>query len=160
MPAVVLALVVLAGLSEAAGRVLPIVARRAHVSAPFVAALMLTGTVVEATMIALWPLVAVAVAGLMDASTTVVLGWTAATVAPLVLAAVLALPLVGPFLHAALLVAVGTVMAGRLADASGLGWWEAALCVAVAGLGLAGVVGGVRYLMARLVAVGLRRTVA
>ncbi|MFI2703538.1 hypothetical protein [Cellulosimicrobium composti] len=160
MTAAVLALVALAGLSEAAGRVLPVVARRSRASGPLVAALMLTGTVVEAVVIVAWPAAAVAVARATGAAPGVTLGWTAATVAPLVLAAVLALPLVGPFLHATLLVAVGAAMAGRLADAAGAGWWAAAACVAVAGLGLAAAVEVVRFVVARVVATGSRRAVA
>ena len=64
MSTTVVVLLVLAGLSESAGRVLPLVARRPKMSARLVAGLMVTGTVVEGTVIALWPLAASTVADL------------------------------------------------------------------------------------------------
>ncbi|MFD8844634.1 hypothetical protein ACFV05_20545, partial [Streptomyces pseudogriseolus] len=64
MPPLVLALVLLAGLSEAAGRILPLVARRPEVSPPVVAGLLLTGTAVESAVVALWPLTAFTLAEL------------------------------------------------------------------------------------------------
>ncbi len=65
MPPLVLALVLLAGLSEAAGRILPLVARRPEVSPPVVAGLLLTGTAVESAVVALWPLTAYTLAELL-----------------------------------------------------------------------------------------------
>ena len=161
MSTTVVVLLVLAGLSESAGRVLPLVARRTKMSARLVAGLMVTGTVVEGTVIALWPLAASTVADLVqpvvapDATPlpgTAGRAWTPALVAPLPLAAVLAFPLLGPFLHVLLVAGVGVGLAGPLAAASGLGWWTAAGCIAVAGVGLAATVEVVRRLIARIIA--------
>jgi hypothetical protein len=159
--AAVIVLLVLAGLSESAGRVLPLVARRPKLSPRHVAGLMLTGTVVESTVFAVWPLAAWIVADLVqpivapDAaplSGTSGLAWTPALVAPLLLAAILAFPLLGPFLHVLLVAGVGTGLAGPLAAVSGLYWWTAAGCIAVAGVGLAATVEVIRRLTARLIA--------
>jgi hypothetical protein len=159
--AAVIVLLVLAGLSESAGRVLPLVARRPKLSPRHVAGLMLTGTVVESTVIAVWPLAAWIVADLVqpivapDAaplSGTSGLAWTPALVAPLLLAAILAFPLLGPFLHVLLVAGVGTGLAGPLAAVSGLYWWTAAGCIAVAGVGLAATVEVIRRLTARIIA--------
>jgi hypothetical protein len=161
MSMTVVVLLLLAGLSESAGRVLPLVARRPKLSARLVAGLMVTGTAVEGTVIALWPLTAWAVADLVqpvvapDAAPlpgTTGLAWTPALVTPLLLAAVLAFPLLGPFLHIMLLAGVGAGLAGPLAAASGLGWWAAAGCIAVAAVGLAATVEVVRRLIARIMA--------
>jgi hypothetical protein len=120
-----------------------------------------TGTVVEGTVMALWPLAAWTVADLVqpvvapDATPlpgTIGLAWTPALVAPLLLAAVLAFPLLGPFLHILLMASVGAGLAGPLATASGLGWWTAAGCIAVAGIGLAATVEMIRRLIARIIA--------
>lgn len=157
----VVVLLVLAGLSESAGRVLPLVTRRPKLSPRLVAGLMVTGTVVEGTLFALWPLAAWTVAELMrpimvpDAAPlpgTAGLTWTPALIAPLVLAAILTFPLLGPFLHVLLVAGVGAGLAGPLAAASGLGWWTAAGCIAVAGGGLAATVEVVRRLIARMLA--------
>ena len=157
----VVVLLILAGLSESAGRVLPLLARRGKLSSPLVAGLMVTGTFVEGTMIALWPLAAWTVAAVVqpiaapDAPPlpdTTGLTWTPALVAPLLLAAVLAFPLLGPLLHILLVAGVGAGLAGPLATASGLGWWAAAGCLAVAGVGLAATVDLIRRLIARIVA--------
>lgn len=152
-PAVVVLLLV-AGLSEAVGRLLPVIARRASASRPIVAGLLLTGTLVEGTVIALWPLTAWTLARLVLPAPAlphaVAPGWTPGLIAPLVLAAVLAFPLLGPFLHLLLLVGVGAGLAGPLAVATGLGWWAAAGCVAVAGAGLALVVEAVRRTVATI----------
>ncbi|MFJ9558991.1 hypothetical protein ACIRQQ_02980 [Streptomyces fuscichromogenes] len=78
------------------------------------------------------------------------LEWTPGVVAPLVLAAVLAFPFLGPLLHFLLFVGVGAGLVGPLAAASGLGWWSAAGCVAVAGLGLGLAVETVRRLVVRV----------
>ncbi|MCF6110435.1 hypothetical protein [Mesorhizobium muleiense] len=164
MSTTVVVLLVLAGLSESAGRMLPLVARRPKLSPRLVAGLMVTGTVVEGTVMALWPLAAWTVADLVqpvvaaDATPlpgSIGLAWTPALVAPLLLAAVLAFPLLGPFLHILLMAGVGAGLAGPLAAASGLGWWTAAGCIAVAGVGLAATVEVVRRLIARII-VGAR----
>ena len=161
MSATVVVLLVLAGLSESAGRVLPLVARRSKLSPRLVAGLMLTGTLVEGTVIVLWPHAAWTVAALVqpvvapDAQPlagTSGLAWTAGLVAPLLLSAVLAFPLLGPFLHLLLVAGVGARLVGPLAAASGLGWWTAAACIAVAGVGLAATVEVVRQLIARIIA--------
>jgi hypothetical protein len=161
MSTTVVVLLVLAGLSESAWRVLPLVARRPKLSPRLVAGLMVTGAVVEASVIALWPLAAWTVADLvqsvmaLDAAPlpgTTGLAWTPALVAPLLLAAVLAFPLLGPFLHISLVAGAGARLAGPLAAASGLGWWTAAGCIAVAGIGLAATVEVVRRLIARIIA--------
>jgi hypothetical protein len=157
----VVVLLVLAGLSESAGRVLPLVACRPKLSPRLIAGLMVTGTVVEGTVMALWPLAAWTVANLVqpvvapDAAPlpgAIGLAWTPALIAPLLLAAVLAFPLLGPFLHILLITGVGAGLAGPLAAASGLGWWTAAGCIAVAGIGLAVTVEVVRRLIARIIA--------
>ncbi len=161
MSTTVVLLLVLAGLSESAGRVLPLVARRPKLSPRLVAGLMVTGTVVEGTVMALWPLAAWTVADLVqpvvapDAAPlpgTTGLAWTPALVGPLLLAAILAFPLLGPFLHNLLVVGVGAGLVGPLAAASGLGWWTAAGCIAVAGVGLAATVEVVRRLIATIIA--------
>ncbi|MCP2266871.1 hypothetical protein ACFQHV_13620 [Promicromonospora thailandica] len=153
MPTVVVVLLVLAGLSESAGRVLPLVARRPRLSPRFLALLMTTGTVVEGTVIALWPLTAWTLAELVRGPLPgPALAWTPALLAPMLLAAVLAFPLLGPALHLLLVAGVGAGLAARLVTASGLGWWAAAVCVAGAGLGLAAVVQVVRHVTARLMA--------
>jgi hypothetical protein len=161
MSTTVVVLLVLAGLSESAGRVLPLVARRPKLSLRLVAGLMVTGTVVEGTVIALWPHAAWTVANLVqpvaapDAAPlpgTSGLAWTPVLVAPLLLAAVLAFPLLGPFLHILLVTGVGAGLAGPLAGVSGLGWWSAAGCIAIAGIGLAAAVEVVRRLIARIIA--------
>ena len=161
MSTAVVVLLVLAGLSESAGRVLPLVARRPMLSPRLVAGLMVTGTVVEGTVMALWPLTAWTVADLVQPVAApnapplpgaIGLAWTPALVAPLLLAAVLAFPLLGPFLHILLITGVGAGLAGPLAAASGLGWWTAAGCIAVAGIGLAVTVEVVRRLIARIIA--------
>jgi hypothetical protein len=154
----VVVLVLIAGLSEAVGRVLPMVSRRPGMSRTLVAGLLLTGTLVESTVIALWPLTAWTLADAVlsapppDASGLV---WTPGLVAPLVLAAVLAFPLLGPMLHLLLLVGVGAGLAGLLAEATPLGWGAAAVCVAAAGTGLAIAVELVRRLVARVLAIGV-----
>jgi hypothetical protein len=139
-PAVV-ALVLVAGLSEAVGRLLPVIARRPRTSPPLVVGLLATGTVVEAGVITLWPLTAWALAERVPGAGGTVddpgLAWTAGALAPLVLAGVLAFPLIGPLLHLVLLVGVGSGLAGALATSTGLGWAAAAGCVAAAAAGLA-----------------------
>ncbi|MCY1137154.1 hypothetical protein OWR29_04025 [Actinoplanes sp. Pm04-4] len=144
MTAGVVVLLVLAGLSEAAGRVLPVVAGRSGATRTGTAGLLLTGTVIDGVMIALWPVLASVLAG---ADTMV---WSASLVAPLLLAAVLAFPLLGPALHGLLVVGVGAGLTGALATSAGIGWWQAAGWVALAGVGLAAAVTGVRRLVISL----------
>ncbi|WPW17547.1 hypothetical protein [Streptomyces sp. HNS054] len=159
MPSVVVALVLLAGLSEAAGRILPLVARRPRVSPPVVAGLLFTGTAVESAVIALWPLTAFTLAELLPYATAsgAAPGWTAGHVAPMLLGAVIAFPLLGPALHLMLLTGVGAGLAGPVAAASGVGGWSAAACVAAAGVGLAAAVEAVRRLVGRIGTTGTRR---
>lgn len=109
-------------------------------------------------MFALWPLTAWTLAELVLSSTPEgdELVWTPDLVVPLVLAAVLAFPLLGPFLHLLLFVAVGAGLAGPLAEATDLGWWGAAGCVAVAGAGLGIAVEAVRRLVVRISAAEAR----
>lgn len=156
MSTTVFVLLILAGLSESAGRVLPLVARMPNLSLRLVAGLMVCGTVVEGTLFALWPLAAWTVAALVqpiataDAVSlpwTTGLEWTPSLVAPLLLTAILAFPLLGPFLHVLLVAGVGAGLAGPLAAASGLDWWTAAGCIAVAGVALAGTVEAIRRLI-------------
>ena len=153
MSPTVAVLLLFAGLSEAAGRVLPVVASRSGMSRTRAAGLMLAGAVVEGAVFALWPLSAWTLAELVlpaPPSEEVVLAWTPGLLAPLLLAAVLAFPLLGPLLHLMLLVGVGAGLADALATTAGLGWWTAAGCVAIAGAGLAVTVEAVRRLVARL----------
>ncbi|MGW0628768.1 hypothetical protein [Streptomyces sp. NPDC002758] len=148
----VVVLLLLAGLSEAAGRILPLVTRRPGMSRTFVAGLLLAAGVVEGAVFALWPLTAWNLAELVLSSPPPggELVWTPGLVAPLVLAAVLAFPLLGPLLHLLLFVGVGAGLAGPLAAATGLGWWAAAGYVAVAGVGLGVAVEAVRRLVVRI----------
>lgn len=158
----VLVLILLAGISEAAGQLLPVVARRPHVSGRLVAGLLLAGTLIEATVIALWPLTAWAVATRVTdiGADTAQLAWTPALVAPMLLAAIIAFPLLGPLLHLLLLVGVGTGLVGPLSAATGLDWWPAAGCVALAGIGLALTVAVVRRLVATVIAAGATEVAA
>ncbi|MFF5083893.1 hypothetical protein ACFY36_43155 [Actinoplanes sp. NPDC000266] len=137
-----------AGLSEALGRVLPVVARRSGASRSAAVGLLLFGAVVDATVFTLWPLTAGALLGLAPGDAVRL--WTPGLAAPLLLAAVLAFPLLGPLLHFLLLVGVGAGLAGAVAAATEQGWWTAAGCVAVAGVGLALAVEAVRRVVARL----------
>ncbi|MFK4264756.1 hypothetical protein [Streptomyces milbemycinicus] len=148
----VIVLLLFAGLSEAAGRILPLVARRPGMSRTFVAGLLLPGGLVESAVFALWPLTAWTLAKLVLSPPLQGggLAWTPGLVAPLVLAAVLAFPLLGPLLHLLLFVGVGAGLADPLAAATGLGWWAAAGCVAVSGAGLGIAVEAVRRLVVRL----------
>ncbi|WP_394618909.1 hypothetical protein JNUCC0626_07360 [Lentzea sp. JNUCC 0626] len=162
MSAAVVVLLLAAGLSEAVGRVLPFLVRRPGTSWQAVASLLTTGGLIEAAVFALWPLAAWTLAGLVPSTSSPgeVLTWTPGLVVPLVLAAVLAFPLLGPLLHLLLLVGVGASLAGPLAVATGLGWWAAAGCVAVAGIGLGVAVEGVRRLVGQLTATGTREAIA
>ncbi|MGI5519712.1 hypothetical protein ACQEUX_01975 [Micromonospora sp. CA-259024] len=153
MSPVVAVLLLFAGLSEAAGRLLPVVARLSGVSHTRVVGMVLAGAVVDGAVFALWPLSAWALANLVlptSPSDEVALVWTPGLAAPLLLAAVLAFPLLGPLLHLLLMVGVGAGLAGALATATGVGWWDAAGCVAIAGIGLGISVEAVRRLVVRL----------
>jgi hypothetical protein len=155
-PAVVV-LLLFAGLSEAAGRMLPLIARRSGASRTGVVGLLLSGALVEGTVFALWPLTAWTLARLVLPAPqpgVVAPTWTPGLIAPLVLAAVLAFPLLGPLLHLLLLMGVGAGLAGPLAAATGLGWWTAAGCLAIAGAGLALAVEAVRRLVGTIGATG------
>jgi hypothetical protein len=163
MSPVIAVLLLFAGLSEAAGRVLPVVARRSGVSRRSAVGLMLAGAVVEGAVFALWPLSAWALAELVlsaPPAKDVVLVWTPDLVAPLLLAAVLAFPLLGPLLHLVLLVGVGAGLAVELATLAGLDGWVAAGCVAVAGAGLATAVEVVRRLVGRRSTTGASESLA
>ncbi|MCX5121584.1 hypothetical protein OG992_30850 [Micromonospora sp. NBC_00362] len=147
----VVILLLVGGLSEAAGRLLPVVARLSGVSHVRVVSLLLGGAIVDGAVFALWPLSAWAVAGLvLPTAPSDALIWTPGLAAPLVLAGVLAFPLLGPLLHLLLMVGVGAGLAGALATVAGVGWWEAAGCVAVAGVGLGVTVEAVRRLVVKL----------
>lgn len=153
MPAVVAVLLLLAGLSEAAGRLLPVVARLSGASRRRVVGLMLAGAIVDGAVFALWPLSAWTLAELVLTTAPAeeaALVWTPGLAAPLLLAAVLAFPLLGPLLHLLLMAGVGAGLATALATTAGVGWWDAAGCVAVAGVGLGVAVEGVRRLVVRL----------
>ncbi|TCO35641.1 hypothetical protein EV652_101526 [Kribbella steppae] len=159
----VVVLLLIAGLSEAAGRVLPLVARRPGMSRPLVAGLLIAGGLIEATVIALWPLTAWTLAELVmpaAAPDTAELVWTTGLIAPLVLAAILAFPWLGPLLHLLLLIGVGAGLAGALATETGLTWVVAAGCVAVAGVGLALAVDVVRRVVSMLLGAGVREAIA
>ncbi|MFE6286566.1 hypothetical protein [Streptomyces sp. NPDC057877] len=160
MSPVVVLLLVLAGVSEAAGRILPLAVRRPGMSRTLVAGLLLAAGLVEAAVFALWPLTAWTLAELVLSSPSPGPGpeWTPALVVPLLLAAVLAFPLLGPFLHLLLFVGVGAGLADPLAAATGLGWWGAVGCVAVAGAGLGVAVEGVRRLVVRISAAEARES--
>lgn len=152
MTTAVLLIVVLSGLSEAAGRVLPLVARRGQVSKPAIAGLLVTGTVVEAGVITLWPVVTWALAHLLPqlpGQGIERLSWTPASVAPLLLAGVLAFPLLGPVLHLMLLTGVGIGLTVSLSTATDAGFWLSAVCVIGAGVGLAATVETVRRAVSR-----------
>jgi hypothetical protein len=160
-PAVVV-LLLFAGLSEAVGRILPLVVRRPGMSRHVVVGLLAAGGLVEAAVFALWPLTAWTLAELVLSTPSPGAGlvWTPGMVAPLVLAAVLAFPLLGPLLHLLLFVGVGAGLVSPLASVTGLGWWLAAGCVAVAGAGLGVAVEAVRRLVVRMSAAEAQEPVA
>lgn len=145
----VASVLLLAGLSESAGRLLPMVARRRPASPVGVVILLVAGAAVEALVFALWPLATWSLAGLvLEQGPAGPPSWTAATAAPLVLAAVLAFPFLGPLLHLGVLLAAGAGLAGQLALTSGVSWWAAAGFVAAAGVVLAVTVEAVRRVVA------------
>ncbi|MFJ4834350.1 hypothetical protein ACIP79_31225 [Streptomyces sp. NPDC088747] len=151
-------LLLLAGVSEAAGRILPLAVRRPGMSRTRVAGLLCAGGLVEGAVFALWPLTAWTLAELILSSPPRGPGlvWTPELLAPLLLSAVLAFPLLGPLLHLLLFVGVGAGLVGPLAAATDLGWWGAAGCVALAGAGLGVTVEAVRRLVVRISAVEAR----
>lgn len=145
----VVPILLLAGLSESVGRILPLVARRPPTSPAGVVILLVAGTAVEALVFTLWPLAAWSLAGLvLDDGPTGPPSWTAATAAPLVLAAVLAFPFLGPLMHLGVLIAAGAGLAGQLASASGVTKWVGAIFVALAAIVLAVTVEAVRRTVA------------
>jgi hypothetical protein len=150
----VTALVLVAGLSEAAGRLLPVIARRAGTPPRTLGALLVVGGLVEAAMIALWPATAWVVAGWVAPVGDGGLTWSATEVAPLVLAGVIAFPLLGPALHLALLLGVGAGLASALAGAGDLDWAVSAGCVAVAAVGWVLAVEALRRLFGVAIALG------
>ncbi|MGX9883367.1 hypothetical protein [Streptomyces sp. NPDC002276] len=162
MSSTVVVLLLIAGVSEAAGRILPLVAGRPGMSRTLVAGLLLPAGLVEGIVFALWPLTAWTLAEAVVSSPPPgpVLVWTPGLAAPLVLAAVLAFPWLGPLLHFMLFAGVGADLVGPLATASGLGWWSAAGCVAIAGTGLALAVEAVRRLVFRISGAEVRESVA
>ncbi|SDK21849.1 hypothetical protein SAMN05421874_10628 [Nonomuraea maritima] len=163
MSPVVVVLLLFAGLSEAAGRILPLVARRPGMSRRKAVMLLLCGAAVEGAVFALWPLTSWTLAELLVSpplSGVASLTWTPGMAAPLLLAAILAFPLLGPLLHLLLFVGVGAGLVTPLAATTGVGWWAAAGCVAVAGVGLGVTVEVVRRLVARLSGVAPRGLLA
>ncbi|MEW2572606.1 hypothetical protein [Streptomyces sp. NPDC047070] len=150
MSPVVVVMLLLAGFSEAAGRLTPLMVRRPGVPRKRAVGLLLAGAVVEGAMFALWPLTAWTLAALpLSTPPDGEPVWTPDRLAPLMFAAVLAFPLLGPLFHALLCVGVGAALTGPLATATGLGWWSAAGCVAVAGVTLGLAAEGVRRLVVR-----------
>ncbi|MFD4585809.1 hypothetical protein [Streptomyces sp. NPDC058434] len=158
----VVVLLTFAGMSEAAGRIVPLAVRRPGMSRARVAGLLLAGGLVEGTVFALWPLTAWTLAEQVLSSPPPGAGlvWTPGLAAPLLLAGVLAFPWLGPLLHLVLFVGVGAGLAAPLATATGLGWWAAAGCVAVAGTGLGVAVEAVRRLVVRISATEVRESLA
>ncbi|MBE8519505.1 hypothetical protein ILP97_18690 [Amycolatopsis sp. H6(2020)] len=154
MSPVLVVLLLLAGCSEAAGRILPLLVRRPGLSRTAVAGWLLSGGLVEGAVFALWPLTAWTLARVAPTSSSAFL-WTPGLLAPLALTAVLAFPMLGPLLHLLLFAGVGAGLAGPLAAATGLNWWPAAGYLAVAGTGLAVAVAGVRRLVVRIGATGV-----
>ncbi|MET8521804.1 hypothetical protein [Nocardioides sp. NPDC004968] len=140
---VVAVLLLLSGLSEAVGRLLPVVSRRPGASEWFVVISLATGALVEAAVFTSWPWVSELLASRLGGE--VAIEWTSRMVAPLLLAAILALPLIGPFLHTLLITGVGIRLAQVLHAESDIGWWPALMCVAVAGIGLTGAVTAIRW---------------
>jgi hypothetical protein len=62
--------------------------------------------------------------------------------------------MLGPLLHLLLIVGVGAGLVTPLSEMTDLGWWAAAGCVAVAGVGLAAAVEVVRNLLVKISASG------
>jgi hypothetical protein len=153
-------LLLLAGLSEAVGRLLPVVSRRPGASERFVIISLATGALVEAAVFTSWPWVSEMLAARLAGGDDVTIEWTPSMVAPLLLTAVLAFPLLGPFLHTLLVTGVGIGLAQLLHAASDLGWWPALMCVAAAGIGLTLAVTTIRWGVAWAIAPRTRAGVA
>ncbi|MFF3945667.1 hypothetical protein ACFYYN_12675 [Streptomyces sp. NPDC001902] len=145
-------LLAFAGVSKAAGRILPLAVGRPGMPRTLVAGSLIGGGLIEAAVLAVWPLSAATLAELALSAPPPGAGpvWTPGLAAPLLLAGVLAFPWLGPMLHLLLFFGVGAGLADRLATATGLGWWAAAGCVALAGAGLGVTVEAVRRLVVRI----------
>jgi len=144
MSAATAVVLVLAGLSETVGRILPLVARRHRATRATVIRLLVAGTVIQALLFGSWPLLAWTVAGLLDPGPAgPAPAWTAGGLVPLLFCAVYAFPLLGPALHLLVLGLAGIALSEQLA-AAGPGWWPAVGCVAGAGGLLALVLAGIR----------------
>lgn len=111
----VVVLLLFAGLSEAAGRILPLLARQPGMPRSLVAGSLPAAGLVEAAVFALWPLTAWTLAELVASSPPPGDGleWTSGLVAPLVISAALAFPLLGPLLHLLLFVGSGPAWPAR-----------------------------------------------
>lgn len=160
----VMALLILAGLSESAGRILPLLSRRAsssraEIPKPILFGLLLTGAVIDGFVFALWPVCASLIAPYLGAAATATpaVSWTESLVAPLVVAAIIAFPLIGPLVHGLLIFGVGLGLLDQLLDSTGMSWPAGAACITVAGVGLAASVGLVRMLVGRVVMIGPRQ---
>jgi hypothetical protein len=138
-------LLVAAGLSESVGRILPVIARGRWHSRQALVWLIAAGTIVDALFFAVWPVLAGFVLQGLSGHPPSGPAWTAGSVAVLLLAAVLAMPVVGPFLHLAVFVVAGSLLSTRLAPA--VGFWPCSLAVALAGFAVAFAVGCVRTLV-------------
>ncbi|HTN54783.1 MAG TPA: hypothetical protein VLZ82_01270 [Microbacterium sp.] len=152
-------LLLIAGLSESAGRILPLISRRAsltrsHVPKPIVFGLLLTGGVIDSVVFLVWPGWASALAFRFGAGPMPSPGvsWTAELAAPLILCAIICLPLIGPALHALVLLGVALSLMVVLTRETGISWITAAASVAIAGIGLALSVTVLRWSVSRLVA--------
>lgn len=165
-PAVVTLLLV-AGLSESAGRILPLISRRAsttrgHVPKPILFGLLITGGVIDSAVFLVWPAWASAVAARVASGSTPNpdVSWTAELAAPLILCAIIGLPLIGPALHALVLLGVSLSLVNVLARDTAMPWAAAAASVTLAGMGLAVSVTLLRWSVSRLVAGTPRARVA
>jgi len=155
----VVTLLVIAGLSESAGRILPLISRRAsttrtHVPKPIVFGLLITGGVIDSTVFLVWPAWAGAFASRFGTVPTPNPGvtWTAELAAPLILCAIIGLPLVGPALHALVLLGVSLSLITVMAGETTMSWSAAAASVGAAGVGLALSVTLLRWSVSRLIA--------
>jgi len=163
----VVALLLIAGLSESAGRILPLISRRASttrvlVPKPILFGLLITGGVIDSAIFLVWPAWASTLASRFASGSTPNPGvsWTAELAAPLILCAIIGLPLIGPALHALVLLGVSLSLINVLARDTAMPWATAAASVAVAGLGLALSVTLLRWSVSRLVAGTPRARVA
>lgn len=157
---VVAVLLLLAGLSEAVGRLLPVVSRRPGASKRFVVISLAAGALVEVAVFTSWPWVTELLAARLVGRKDVTLEWTPRMVAPLLLTAILAFPLIGPFLHTLLVTCVGIGLAQVLHAESDVGWRPALTCVAVAGIGLTLAVTAIRWSVAWAITPRVRAAIA